>query len=65
MALVEDLDNIGDLLFSAWTDFALRSQQYIVAIHFTISSESLLGHWCRWSFKARNTGAFSIEENFS
>lgn len=45
--LVDDLDNKGDLLFcSGFEEEAeLRSQQYSTAIHMTISSDNLLGHW--------------------
>lgn len=45
ITLVDDLDNKGDRSFPELVDAAPQSQQYTAAIHLTISSDNLLGHW--------------------
>lgn len=45
MTLVDDLDDKGDRFCSVLVDSVIRSQQYIAAMHLTISSDNLLGHW--------------------
>lgn len=59
ITLVDDLDKKGDLFFSELIDVALRSQQYTIAMHLIISSDNLLGHCCRWSFRVFTIAFFS------
>jgi hypothetical protein len=47
MTLVDDLDMKGERALSAFSCESVRRRQYMEAMHLTISSDILLGHWYR------------------
>ena len=47
--------------FLALLDATLWREQYIKAMHLTISSDNLLGHSKRWSFRVRREVFFTCE----
>lgn len=45
MTFVDDLDKNGERTFSGFSVHSVRRRQYMEAMHLTISSDILLGHW--------------------